>query len=81
MAFGAGLLSVGASIRPPVASIAEVQAAAGVPILATLPAITPLPSPLWLSRRQTRARRLLVAAGLLLVAACPAAAIWGLMGI
>jgi hypothetical protein len=81
MAFGAGLLSAGANIQPPVASVAEVQAAAGAPIMATIPATGPLPNPFWLSRRQKRVRRTLLAAGLLLMLACPAAAAWGLLGI
>ncbi len=63
MAFGAGLLSAGANIHPTVASAAEVQAAAGVAVLATIPATSPLPDPLWLSRRQKRLRRMLLAVG------------------
>jgi uncharacterized protein involved in exopolysaccharide biosynthesis len=81
MAVGAAFLSAGANIQPPVASVAEVQAAAGVPIMATIPPTTSAPSPLWLSRRQTRLRRTLLAVGLLLALACPAAAVWGLMGV
>ena len=81
MAFGVGTLSAGANIQPPVASVAEVQAAACVPVMATIPATNPGPSPLWLSRRQKRLRCTLLAVGLLLMLACPAAAIWGLMGI
>ncbi len=79
MAFGAGLLSAGAQIHPTVASAAEVQAVTGVPIMATIPPTSPRPNPLWLSCRQRRVRRTLLAVGLLLVAACPAAAVWGLM--
>jgi hypothetical protein len=81
MAFGAGLLSAGAHIQPPVASVAEVLAAAGAPVMAMIPATGPLPNPFWLSRRQKRVRRTLLAAGLLLMLACPAAAVWGLSGI
>ena len=79
MAFGAGLLLTGANIHPTVASAAEVQAAAGAAVLAMIPATSPLPDPLWLSRRQKRLRRMLLAVGLLMIAACPAAAVWGLM--
>jgi hypothetical protein len=80
MAFGASTLAAGANIQPPVASVAEVQAATGVSVMATIPATNPGPSPLWLSRRQRRVRHTLLAVGLLLMLACPAAAIWGLMG-
>ena len=79
MAFGAGFLAAGAKIHPPVASVAEVQAAAGVPVMATIAANSPLPDPLWLRRRQSRLRRCLLAAAILLMAACPAAAVWGLL--
>ena len=79
MAFGAGFLTAGAYIHPPVADASEVQTAAGVPVIATIPATSQLPNPAWLSRRQNRLRRVLLAAGLLLMAACPAAALWGLL--
>ena len=81
MAFGTGSLSAGAGIEPPVASAAEVQAAAGVPIVATIPAANPLADPRTLARRRTRVRRMFLAIGLILIAAAPMAAIWGVLGI
>ncbi len=81
MALGTGSLSAGAGIEPPVASAAEVQAATGVPIVATIPAANPLADPRTLSRRRTRVRRTFLAIGLILIAAAPLAAIWGVLGI
>jgi len=81
MAFGTGSLSAGAGIETPVATAAEVQAAAGVPIVATIPAANPLADPRTLSRRRTRVRRTFLAVGLILIAAAPLAAIWGVLGI
>ena len=77
MAVGTGFLSAGADIHPPVATTAEVQAAAGVPLMATIPATSPLPDPLLLRRRK---RGCAGACGgrALAVAACPAA-VWGLL--
>ena len=81
MACGVGSVSTGASIEPPVGSVAQVQAAAMAPVVGTIPADKPVPNPAKLSRRQSRLRRTLVAMGLMLIAACPAAAIWGIMGL
>jgi hypothetical protein len=81
MAFGIGSVSAGSRIEPPVGSTAEVQAAAGVPVLGTIPSGKQQIDPVKLSRRQRRRRRTLVMLGLLLIAACPAAAFWGIVGL
>ena len=57
MAFGVGSVSTGASIEPPVGSVAQVQAAAIAPVVGTIPADDPVPDPAKLSRRQSRLRR------------------------
>jgi hypothetical protein len=81
MAFGVGSVSAGARLEPSVGSAAQVQAAARAVVVGTIPADDPVPQPAKLSRRQWRRRRTLVALGLLLIVACPAAAVWGIMGI
>jgi hypothetical protein len=58
-----------------------VRAAAGVPVVGTISADDPLPDPTAASRRQSRIRRALLMIGLILIAACPALAVWGVIGI
>jgi hypothetical protein len=81
MAFGVGTVSAGAHVEPPVGSVAQVQAAAKAPVVGTIPADDPVPNPRKLSRRQLRRRRMLMAMGLLLIAASPVAAMLGIMGL
>ena len=81
MAFGVGSVSAGANIEPPAASIEEVRIDADVPVVGMIPADDPLPDPVATSRRQSRIRRTLIAIGLLLIAAGPVLAIWGVLGI
>jgi hypothetical protein len=81
MGCGVGSVSAGATIEPPVGSVAEVQAAAIASVVGTIPADEPVTDPAKVGRRQSRLRRTLVAMGLVLIAAGPAAAIWGIMGL
>jgi hypothetical protein len=81
MAFGIGSVSAGARIEPPVGSAADVQAAAGVPVLGTIHGGKQQIDSVKLSRRQRRKRRTLVMLGLLLIVACPVAAFWGIIGL
>jgi hypothetical protein len=81
MAFGVGSASWGAKIEPPAASLAEVQGDTGVPVVGMIPADDPFSDPTAASRRQSRRRRLLVAIGLILMAACPVLVVWGVAGI
>jgi hypothetical protein len=81
MAFGVGSVSAGASIDPPVGTVAQVQSAARAPVIGLIPADRPVSDPRGLNRRRTRTRRALLAAGVLMIAACPAAAVWGVLGI
>ena len=80
-AFGVGSLSLGATIEPPVASIAQVQADTGVALVGTIPANDPVPDPIAISRRQSLLRHVFVTIGLILIAVCSALAIWGVVGI
>ncbi|MBU4273032.1 MAG: hypothetical protein KKE86_05550 [Planctomycetes bacterium] len=80
MAFGAGSLSLGAGIEPPVATAAEVRAKTGKSIIGTIPADDPTPDAAEIGR-QRRIRRTTIVLGLLLMVACPAVAIWGVLGI
>ena len=79
MAFGLGAVWFGATIEPAVASIAEIEAALGGPIIGTVPAHDPMAGPIAPDRR-TRMRHTAITMGLLLMAACPLAAAWGVMG-
>ena len=80
MALGVGTMSAGANVEPAVAGINEVRAQADVPVVGVIPADDPLPDPAVTSQRQSRIRRVLVTIGLLLIAACPALAFWGIAG-
>jgi hypothetical protein len=80
MAFGVGSVAAGARIEPPVASIEEVQSALGRSVIGTMPADDPTLD-LASIRCQAQARRATIAIGLILIAACPIVAIWGVMGI
>ena len=62
-------------------SVAEVQAAADRAGGGHNSRRRPVTEPAKLGRRQSRLRRTLVAMGLVLIAACPAAAILGIVGI
>jgi hypothetical protein len=79
MAFGIGMVSFGAGVEPAVATAAEVEAVLGSPIIGTMPAHDPAADPTE-PQHQTRLRRAAIAIGLVLVAACPLAAIWGIVG-
>ncbi|MCD4728545.1 MAG: hypothetical protein K8R46_12840 [Pirellulales bacterium] len=80
MAFGAGSLSLGAGIEPPVATAAEVRAKTGKSIIGTIPADDSTPELAQIGR-QRRIRRTTITLGLLLMLSCPAAAVWGVLGI
>ncbi|MBN1395669.1 MAG: hypothetical protein JW959_11650 [Pirellulales bacterium] len=80
MAFGAGSLSYGASVEPPITGINEVRAATKKTVVGTIPAIEPAESKTKINR-QWRVRRTMISLGLLLMAACPAVAVWGVLGI
>ncbi len=80
MAFGAGSLSLGAGIEPPVTTAAEVRAKTGKSVIGTIPADDSTPE-LTEIGRQRRIRRTTIVLGLLLMLSCPAAAVWGVLGI
>jgi hypothetical protein len=80
MAFGLAVVSLGTSIQPPVASVAEVEAALGAAIIATIPIGGPI-ADLTVSARQTRRRRTAITIGVLLIVACGMVAVLGVMGI
>ncbi len=80
MAFGAGSLSLGAGIEPPVATAAEVRTKTGKSIIGTIPAADPAPELAEIGR-QRRIRRTTIILGLLLMLSCPAVAVWGVLGI
>ncbi|MBU4271796.1 MAG: hypothetical protein KKA28_08055, partial [Planctomycetes bacterium] len=77
---GAGSLSLGAGIEPPVATAAEVRAKTGKAIIGTIPADDPTTDAAEIGR-QRRIRRTTITLGLLLMLSCPAVAIWGVLGI
>ncbi len=78
MAWGVGFVSLGSSIRPVSGSVGQVRADAGVPVLGEIPANDPVANPRGLFDRQCATRRNLVGLGLLLIATCPLAIVWGL---
>ena len=80
MAFGAGSLALGVGIESPEVSIAEVQADLGEPLIGIIPADDPAPAAAKVNR-QRRVRRAAITIGLLLIAACPLVAVWGVLGI
>jgi hypothetical protein len=75
MGLGAMVFFRGAAIDPPLRSVAEAHATRGLVLLGTVPAETNRPSDAEISRRYLL-RRMLIAAGLLLMLSCPAAALW-----
>lgn len=79
MAFGVGMVSFGAGVEPAVATAAEVEAMLGSPIIGTVPAHDSMADPTE-PQHQTRLRRAAITIGLVLAAACPLAAIWGIAG-
>jgi len=81
MALGTMILLRGAAIDPPLRSAAEARAIMrDAAILATIPAETPRPDDAVINRQYVR-RRALIAAGPLLMLACPAAAAWCMLAI
>lgn len=81
MALGTMILLRGAAIDPPLRSAAEARAIMrDAAILATIPAETPRPDDAVINRQYVR-RRALIAAGTLLMLACPAAAAWCMLAI
>lgn len=81
MAIGIASLWAGAKIEPAVGTIEEVRHDVGAPVVAIIPADNPLPDPAATGRGQVRSRRALIAAGLVLIIASPAIAVWGVVGI
>ena len=67
---GLGMITTGAAIEPALASAAEVQAIAGVPVVGVLPGSGAGRAPTSDPRRQRLLRVGLVAAGIALLAAC-----------
>jgi hypothetical protein len=81
MALGVGVVAAGANVEPPVTSIAELKADLDVPIVGPIPADDPVANPAATSRRRSSVRRTMIGIGLVLIMACPAVAIWGVIGI
>ena len=81
MMFGVGFVAIGRGIEPRVASVAEVEADLGVPLVGMIPADDPAADPAAASRRQSRDRRTMISVGTLLMLLCGAVAIWGVTGI
>ena len=79
MAFGIAGVWLGATIEPAVSSIGQVEAALRGPIIGTIPAQDPM-SDSDTAERQASLRRVAITIGLLLMAACPVAAVWGIAG-
>jgi hypothetical protein len=80
LTFGIGSVAVGTRIEPPVASVEEVESALGKPVIGTMPADNPAVN-LSAIHHQTQARRASIVLGMFLIVACPAVAIWGVLGI
>jgi len=81
MAFGVGMVSIGSGIEPVLGSAEELQAAANAPVVGVVPLSKSSMNPIAVAARQSRLRNGLVALGFLLIAVCPALAIWGVKGI
>ena len=81
MAVGVGSVSTGASVEPVVANADQVAMGANATVVGRIPAEDPMPEAESLSRHQSRVRRALIAVGLILMVACPAAALWGIAGL
>jgi hypothetical protein len=80
MVFGIAAVAFGASIEPAVASVDEVEAILGEPVLGVIPDDGPAPDVAAI-QRQSQMRRAAIACGVLLILACPVVAIWGVTGI
>jgi hypothetical protein len=80
MVFGAGLLALGVGMESPEVRVAEVQADLGEPLIGIIPADDPASAAAKVIR-QRRLRRTAIMIGLLLIAACPFVAVWGVLGI
>jgi hypothetical protein len=81
MAFGLGFVGAGRTVEPLSGSIAQVQTDSRAPVLGTIPADLPVANVAAVSRHQSRVRQTLIAVGVLLMLAAPAAAILGIAGI
>ncbi len=80
MALGTGSLALGVGVESPEMSVAEVQADLGEPLIGIIPADDTAAAAAKVDR-QRRIRRAAITIGLLLVAACPLVAVWGVLGI
>jgi hypothetical protein len=80
MAFGVAAVGLGSSIEPAVASVEEVEADLGRPVIGVFPAENAA-ADVAAIRRQAQARRVAITLGVLLILACPVVAIWGVTGI
>jgi hypothetical protein len=80
MVFGIAVVSLGATIEPPLASVDEVEAALGESVLGAFPD-DDLEPDVDAIGRQWQLRRTALAAGVILILACPVVAVWGVMGI
>jgi uncharacterized protein involved in exopolysaccharide biosynthesis len=80
MVFGVGAFSAGVAIDPPVGTIGQIQKSARVPVLGTIPAKKPISNPESLNLHQSQERLTLFSIGLILMAACPVVAYWGISG-
>jgi len=74
------VVSLGATIEPPLASVDEVEAALGESVLGAFPD-DDLEPDVDAIGRQWQLRRTALAAGVILILACPVVAVWGVMGI
>jgi hypothetical protein len=81
MAFGVGSVSTGSSIEPSAASVEQVRADTCAAVVGMVPADDPVADPAAVHRCQSQARRGMIAVGLILMVACPLAAIWGVLGL
>ena len=79
MAFGSGAVRFGSTIEPVATTVAEVEAALPWPVMGTIPASDIMADPGTLGRR-TWLRPTAIAIGLLLLAGCPLAAAWAVLG-
>lgn len=80
MAFGAGTFSFGAGVEPPVGSASEVKKTTGKSVVGTIPSEDTATDQAEI-HRQTSLQRTAITIGLLLILACPAVAVWGVLGI
>ena len=81
MSFGLGFVGMGKTLEPVSGSVAQVQRDSRVPVLGTIPADNPIGEVAAVSRHQLRVRRTLIAVGVLLMVAAPAASLLGIVGI